>query len=72
MGPKTDINQWQWITFYFAFDFSPFCVPNFLVAESRLHLASLTFPEFQRADSKVINTNYGSEGRRSKGKVVKK
>ena len=52
MEPKTGINQWQWTPFYFGFDFSPFCVPSFLVAESRLHLASLTFPELQRADSK--------------------
>ena len=29
----------------------PFCVPHFLIIGNRLHSASLTFPEFQQADS---------------------
>ena len=44
----------------------PFCVPHFLFAGNRLHSASMTFPEFQRAGSNSANQE--REERRRQGR----
>ena len=43
---------------------NPLCVPRFLFVGNRLHLTSMTFPEFQRAGSVA---NQGREGMQRQG-----
>ena len=45
---------------------NPFCVPHFLFVGNRLHSASMTFPEFQRAGSNSCSP--GSEGMQKQGR----
>ena len=47
---------------------NPFCVPCFLFVGNRLHSASLTFPEFQTADSFQTVANQGREGMQRLGR----
>ena len=44
-----------------------FCGPHFLSVGNRLHSASMTFPEFQKAGSRRV-TNLGREGMQRQGR----
>ena len=46
-----------------------FHVPRFLFVENRLHSASLTFPEFQRADSISFLSGKGGKAKKQKRSI---